>query len=467
MPIQTAGFSFNPSLLEGVRSAASGGGQSASPLRFIDGASLLPGDNGVALVAAGNVARQNSVQQGLQDLMLAFGNAGRALREDKKDKKEEALLEKKYGDQQAANAAKLEWDKEKFYEGQKPGPLSALDEARIRSLDAETALLARPSPFDSLVKGTKSSDVPKDFEPEKPLSLLKASTVQAAAPAMLESNAAIPMSLGNVRIPQLNGDNFLSETPAQISPEAQLMPDSRASREIPKEATSEKVGVENLGAGVFQLMLPGGRKLYVTPDSKSATGWKPIPGMSEKASAPEGVLTEDQQKIVNTINDDIAKYTQIPAAYDAVGSYGIVEANLAAQNGTSDITAINAFQRMVDPGVAVREGDVALIQKAIPRMQSWGLKAKNLVVGDQLSPEVRQQMLDAAKRMVTARVNTAKPFVNKVRERARRSGVDPDLVLDPIQLPGGLMPEISSQAEYDKLDSGAAFIWRGKSGVKP
>ena len=34
--------------------------------------------------------------------------------------------------------------------------------------------------------------------------------------------------------------------------------------------------------------------------------------------------------------------------------------------GLSDIAMINSFQRMIDPGATVREGDVALIQSALP-----------------------------------------------------------------------------------------------------
>ena len=85
-----------------------------------------------------------------------------------------------------------------------------------------------------------------------------------------------------------------------------------------------------------------------------------------------------------------------------------VETGLSASNGAGDIAAINAFQRLVDPGVSVREGDVKLLQSAtawLDRMNPEYLK-EQIQTGAKLPAETRQQMLQLARELYVSRARS-------------------------------------------------------------
>ena len=66
-------------------------------------------------------------------------------------------------------------------------------------------------------------------------------------------------------------------------------------------------------------------------------------------------------------------------------------------NWFNDIALINAFQKIVDPGVSVKEWDVSLLQSSIALKDK--LNPNNLLsqvqAGTKLTPETRKQMLDS------------------------------------------------------------------------
>ena len=82
-----------------------------------------------------------------------------------------------------------------------------------------------------------------------------------------------------------------------------------------------------------------------------------------------------------------------------------VQTGLSQKNGFGDIVAINAIQRMVDPGATVREGDVALLQSAsalVDRVLSDYPLAK-LKTGDKLPQAVRDRLRAVAEQLYAAR----------------------------------------------------------------
>ena len=144
-------------------------------------------------------------------------------------------------------------------------------------------------------------------------------------------------------------------------------------------------------------------------------------------SAPE--MSEAQTKVWNTLSDKVQQNPLIKNAIDAEGSFQIVANSLDENNGFGDIAAINAFQRMVDPGVAVREGDVALLQTAIPRLKRLGLTVTNLVDGDRLTQEARDEIKKLANALAKTRINLGKQSILDLRQTAKLNKIDPDLVI--------------------------------------
>ena len=98
---------------------------------------------------------------------------------------------------------------------------------------------------------------------------------------------------------------------------------------------------------------------------------------------------------------------------------GIIERSLLAaasgQRGTADISAVNAFQRLVDDGV-VRGEDIALQASATgwyTQLITWSQKAKT---GDLLDNSIRARMIETAKQIAAARYATFQTTVAAQKE---------------------------------------------------
>lgn len=178
-------------------------------------------------------------------------------------------------------------------------------------------------------------------------------------------------------------------------------------------------------------------------------------------------LSEGQARLLNSLGDDYKSDPFIKNANEAVASQSIVQGSLNQQNGFGDIAAINAMQRMIDPGVAVREGDVTLMQQAIPRLERWGLKTKNLVIGDQLTPAVRLEMSKLADELVDQRASIAnEKAIPKFKRKAEKIGLDFDLIGEEFAVKSKKLQKQFSTAKKE-LDSLAQEIDSAKDQNSP
>ena len=107
-----------------------------------------------------------------------------------------------------------------------------------------------------------------------------------------------------------------------------------------------------------------------------------------------------------------------------------VESGLSQKNGFGDITAINAFQRMVDPGATVRSEDVVLLQNAsgfVDKVLSE-YPIKKLQQGDKLPEAVRDRMLKTAKDLYNARLSGFENGVSNIKNLAAVNGIAPEFI---------------------------------------
>jgi hypothetical protein len=146
-----------------------------------------------------------------------------------------------------------------------------------------------------------------------------------------------------------------------------------------------------------------------------------------RKDAVSGILSKDQLKTATELRKEVNNLAEVKATKDLEANIVGLLTSLSKENGVGDISSINSFQRLaVDPGVAVREGDVALIQSA----QSYGdrrwLNARGLIVGDKLTPEARQQMEDLALDIYQARVEFTEENIQPIRTIASELNIDYD-----------------------------------------
>jgi len=140
-----------------------------------------------------------------------------------------------------------------------------------------------------------------------------------------------------------------------------------------------------------------------------------------------GILTSEQAKIATDLRKEVNNLNEVKMTKELEPNIVALINSLEKGNGVGDIAAINAFQRLaVDPGVAVREGDVALLQSA----QSFGdqalLKAKGLIKGNKLTDEARKQMKDLALDIYQARVDFTEDNIQPIKISADEQGIDYD-----------------------------------------
>jgi len=312
-----------------------------------------------------------------------------------------------------------------------------------------------------------------------------ASTEGAGAPAPIPSlpyslQGGAPKPLADVQIPstrELYAGSEFSPTPIPTYGSAVQEP-SAASGAAPQPSRSPIVAfpISDPKGGVLgyayydkvsRKLIPGSYVAESKPstaplaDADIPQGFRPksmsVNAKGEKSYTYEpktAELSEGQARLLNSLRDDYKSDPFIKAAQDAVGSQGIIEQSLSEQNGFGDIMAINAMQRMIDPGVAVREGDVRLIQDAIPRLERMGLKAKNWFIGDQLTPEVRTQMMTLASKTADKRSALANErSIPKFKQSAEKIGLDFNLVGEdfPVKSKKFQKDYIARQTELDSL----------------
>ena len=110
---------------------------------------------------------------------------------------------------------------------------------------------------------------------------------------------------------------------------------------------------------------------------------------------------------------------------------------LDAESGPGDIMAINLIQRgMVDPGVAVREGDVALLQRASPLLAKIFSEypIQRLRDGAILPPEARAELRRVAAMVTRDKMEAFERGISPVYQRqAEAAGIPFDMVFEGLE----------------------------------
>lgn len=135
--------------------------------------------------------------------------------------------------------------------------------------------------------------------------------------------------------------------------------------------------------------------------------------------------TKEQNKAISDTNDKISKNDTYKTVVNALGYADGIVATLSQNTGTGDIAAINQFQKMIDDGAVTRDQDVRLIQSAQSLIDKLNLQVKKIKEGDQLSSELRQEMLDTTDALYQGKVDNLlnDPFVKATSKSLERQGI--------------------------------------------
>jgi hypothetical protein len=150
---------------------------------------------------------------------------------------------------------------------------------------------------------------------------------------------------------------------------------------------------------------------------------------------------QDQKAFQNMIalSGQVKSHPAYTKMLDFESGLQAVETGLKQGNGLGDIAAINAFQRLVDPGVSVREGDVHLLESAIALSTKLdpGFWAEKIQKGSRLPDDMRAAMQTAARDLYAARTKTYNETVGDTFKQQSAAGGIPfsligrDFPVDP------------------------------------
>ena len=104
---------------------------------------------------------------------------------------------------------------------------------------------------------------------------------------------------------------------------------------------------------------------------------------------------QDQFKNANTLRDEFVKQTDEFA--DVQGAIRRVEAAATSESGPGDLGLLIGYMKLLDPGSVVREGELATAATAGGVPETIRNTYNRLVRGERLSPELRQQFIEASR----------------------------------------------------------------------
>lgn len=121
---------------------------------------------------------------------------------------------------------------------------------------------------------------------------------------------------------------------------------------------------------------------------------------------------------------------------NVTAAYGKIKAAIDNPSAASDLSAIFAYMKMLDPGSTVREGEFANAQNATG-VGGKIINAYNKVLsGERLSPEQRADFLAQARGLYEVEKKRYDEQVSRYRDLAKKRGGNPDDVM-PLRTEGG------------------------------
>lgn len=167
--------------------------------------------------------------------------------------------------------------------------------------------------------------------------------------------------------------------------------------------------------------------------------------------------TPKQLSIISKINQDVSKNATYTKTSNMRSFADNVSASLGLGTGAGDLAAINQFQKVIDEGAVTRDQDVKLIQSSQSLLNKLTTKVKGLTTGEQLSSDIRQEMLQAVNALYEAQLKALSkdPYIKAKNTEATLYGLSAmDTILGELQTITGTV-EVSPEKEniFDEVIS--------------
>lgn len=198
--------------------------------------------------------------------------------------------------------------------------------------------------------------------------------------------------------------------------------------------------------GISKYLISQSDRLDIAIKSQTLQDKKDAAKALEQAKK-SGIITKEQAEKATDLRKE---YNGLQPVKDVDKSETDTKAILNALKGgkpTDDIAAINSFQRIaVDPGVSVREGDVALLQTANSFGDKAWLRTNGYLKGDKLTSTAREAMQDLVLKIHDSRIGSVQEKTIPLRKTAEVYGVDFDTyVANPYKNSQTIYEEVTKQ----------------------
>lgn len=115
-------------------------------------------------------------------------------------------------------------------------------------------------------------------------------------------------------------------------------------------------------------------------------------------------------------------------------SYGRVLASTEDPSAAGDLALIFNYMKILDPGSVVRESEFANAAASGSLGQRWIAVGRKLLAGERLSPKMRADFADRAKRLFKSQKNIQSRLIKKYSGLAERSGISAKDVITEIEM---------------------------------
>lgn len=178
-----------------------------------------------------------------------------------------------------------------------------------------------------------------------------------------------------------------------------------------------------------------------------------------------GILDEKQLDVALDIRKQVIgeqAYKNMQTIESSLASI-ITAGNRAVQenSGAADISLVNSFQRLIDPGAVVREGDVTLLQTAQSLYEQAQVRA-NRIGGSaaKFTDEFRNELMSTAEQLYEAQRLAYGDKIDPFKRNAEQRGIDFNTYIakdfKSVEDIKGSLPEVSPETTATSVLDGIA-----------
>lgn len=214
-------------------------------------------------------------------------------------------------------------------------------------------------------------------------------------------NAKTQERLEESKTRKAEADAVISEAQAQVAGEAEKLKLKESERAYEEKKRNEAIELKQKAAtlGLTEQQIV---QSMVTAKKTNAEIAKINMELQAMKNNPSGITPKDrfdqEEKLRKEYTSRNATFSAVEQAYSSVKS----AANSPNAAGVADLAMINGYQRMIDPGGIVREGDVSLLQQTAGKWEYLKNLAAKWTEGQMLTPKQRADILE-----ISGRINAA------------------------------------------------------------